>query len=149
IIEPMLGHHHPFPEFAASAGILTFYWLVFRVSYVMRKPAGQGREHTSTFAALLNTSLLLLLLKYQSVHPEWAFWALLAIGAIEIGLGQLPRVKQRRTAFIVLTTLGVALMLAAFPFRYSEMRLSVLWMLEAEALLLIGVWTREIVFRRM
>src|SRR5437870_13686816 len=29
------------------------------------------------------------------------------------------------------------------------MRLSVFWLLEAEALLLIGVWTREIVFRRL
>ena len=29
------------------------------------------------------------------------------------------------------------------------MRLSVLWLAEAEALLLIGVWTKEIVFRRL
>src|SRR5260370_29184291 len=29
------------------------------------------------------------------------------------------------------------------------MRLSVLWLVEAEALLLIGVWTREVVFRRL
>lgn len=148
IIEPMGGHNHPFPEFAASAGILGFYWLVFRLSYVFRRPEG-NQERTSTVAALLNTALLLALFKYQSAHPEWAFYALLAIGGIETLLGQLPVARRRRTAVIVLSTLGVVLLIAAFPFKYSEARLSVLWLLEAEALLLVGVWTREIVFRRL
>jgi uncharacterized membrane protein len=148
IIEPMHGKHHPFPEFAASAAILALYWLIFRVSYVWRKPS-EEQERISTAAALLNTALLLALFKYQSAHPEWAFWALLAIGAIETLLGQLPVTRQRRTAFIVLSTLGVVLLIAAFPFRYSGMRLSVLWLMQAEALLLIGVWTKEIVFRRL
>jgi uncharacterized membrane protein len=149
IIEPMQGKRHPFPEFAASAGILGLYWLIFRMSYVFRRPNEERQELVSTAAALLNTALLLALFKYQSTHPEWAFWALLAIGAIETLLGQLPITRRRRSAFIVLSTLGVILLIAAFPFRYSEMRLSVLWLLEAEALLLIGVWTKEVVFRRL
>ncbi len=149
IIEPMQGKRHPFPEFAASAGILALYWLIFRVSYVFRRPSDERQERVSTAAALLNTALLLALFKYQSAHPEWAFWALLAIGAIETLLGQLPIVRRRRSAVIVLPTLGVVLLIAAFPFRYSGMRLSVLWLLEAEALLLIGVWTKEVVFRRL
>jgi uncharacterized membrane protein len=149
IIEPMHGKRHPFPEFAASAGILALYWLIFRMSYVFRRPTDDRQEHISTAAALLNTALLLALLKYQSVHPEWAFWALLAIGAIETLLSQLPITRRRRSAVIVLSTLGVVLLIAAFPFRYSGMRLSVLWLLETEALLLIGVWTREVVFRRL
>jgi uncharacterized membrane protein len=149
IIEPMHGKRHPFPEFAASAGILALYWLIFRMSYVFRRPKDAVQERVSTAAALLNTALLLALFKYQSAHPEWAFWALLAIGAIETLLGQLPVTRRRRSAVIVLSTLGVVLLIAAFPFRYSGMRLSVLWLLEAEALLLIGVWTKEIVFRRL
>jgi hypothetical protein len=149
IIEPMHGKRHPFPEFVASAGILALYWLIFRMSYVFRRPTDDRQEHISTAAALLNTVLLLALFKYQSVHPEWAFWALLAIGAIETLLGQLPITRRRRSAVIVLSTLGVVLLIAAFPFRYSGMRLSVLWLLEAEALLLIGVWTKEVVFRRL
>ena len=149
IIEPMQGKRHPFPEFAASAGILGLYWLIFRMSYVVRRPSEEQQEHVSTAAALLNTALLLALFKYQSTHPEWAFWALLAIGGIETLLGQLPITRRRRSAFIVLSTLGVILLIAAFPFRYSGMRLSVLWLLEAEALLLIGVWTKEVVFRRL
>lgn len=149
IIEPMQGKHHPFPEFTASAGILTLYWLIFRMSYVFRKPSDDRQEHISSAAALLNAALLLALLKYQSVHPEWAFWALLTIGAIETLLGQLPVTRKRRSAVIVLSTLGVVLLVAAFPFRYSDARLSVLWLLEAEALLLIGVRTKEVVFRRL
>jgi len=149
IIEPMQGHRHPFAEFPASVSILALYWLVFRISYVFRKPSDERQEHISTAAALLNTSFLLGLLKYQSTHPEWAFWALLAIGAIETALGQLPMVRRRRNAVIVLSTLGVILLIAAFPFRYSGTRLSVVWLLEAEALLLIGVWTGEVVFRRL
>ena len=149
IIEPMQGKHHPFPEFTASAGILILYWLIFRLSYVFRMPSQEAHERISTAAALLNTSLLLALMKYQSAHPEWAFWALLAIGALEVAFGQLPATRRRRNAVIVLSTLGVMLLIAAFPFRYSGARLSVLWLVEAEALLLIGVWTKEVVYRRL
>jgi uncharacterized membrane protein len=149
IIEPMQGNRKPFPEFAASAALLLVYWLIFRVSYILRQTKDRRQEMVSTASALLNTLLLLLLFKYQSTHPEWAFWALLAIGAVETGLSQLPITKRRRSAVIVLSTMGVALLIAAFPFRYSGTSLSVLWLFEAEALLLIGVWTREIVFRRL
>jgi uncharacterized membrane protein len=148
IIEPMQGKHHPFPEFTASAGILVLYWLIFRVSYVFRQPDKQ-QEMISTAAALLNTSLLLALLKYQSVHPEWAFWTLLAVGGLEAAFGQAAPTRRRRNAVVVLSTLGVVLLIAAFPFRYSGTRLSVLWLAEAEALLLIGVWTKEVVYRRL
>jgi uncharacterized membrane protein len=131
IIEPMHGKRHPFPEFVASAGILALYWLIFRMSYIFRRPNPEDesensrQERVSTAAGLLNTVLLLALFKYQSVHPEWAFWALLAIGSIETLLGQLPIVRRRRTAVIVLSTLGATLLIAAFPFRYSGARLSV------------------------
>jgi uncharacterized membrane protein len=148
IIEPMQGKHHPFPEFGASAGILALYWLIFRLSYVFRQP-NDRQERISTAASLLNTALLLALLKYQSVHPEWAFWALLTIGALEAAFGQAAPTRRRRNAVIVLSTLGVVLLVAAFPFRYSGTRLSVLWLAEAEALLLIGVWTKEIIYRRL
>jgi hypothetical protein len=149
IIEPMQEHRRSFPEFTASAALLLVYWLIFRVSYILRQTQDRRQEMISTASALLNTLLLLLLFKYQSTHPEWAFWALLAIGAVETGLGQLPITKRRRTAAIVLTTIGVVLLIAAFPFRYSGTRLSILWLFEAEALLLIGVWTREVIFRRL
>jgi uncharacterized membrane protein len=88
IIEPMSGKHHMFPEFLPSAAILVSYWIIFRISYVWRSPTEPKQENISAAAALLNAASLLGLLKYQSVHPEWAFWALLAMGGVELALGQ-------------------------------------------------------------
>jgi hypothetical protein len=171
IIEPMHGHRHSFPEFFPSAALLIFYWAIFRVSYLLRqipapwhgRPArelGMGEtpmapgtasaeeeEKISTVAALLNSCLFLGLMRYQAVHPEWAFRYLLALGAIEFTLGQLPITRRRRTAFVILSTIGATLAAAAFPFKYSGLSLAVLWLAEAEALFLAGVFTSEILFR--
>ena len=66
---------------------------------------------------------------------KWAFWFLLFLGAAELALRQSPIARRRRAAFVILSTLGVALLVAAFPFRYSGEHLSVLWLMEAEAIL--------------
>jgi hypothetical protein len=147
IIEPMGSHHHPFPELVPSTALLISYWLIFRFSYIFRRIDAPEEENVSTVAALLNTFLFHYVIKYQSVHPELAFWFLLSVGSVELVLGQLPVTRRRRTAFVILSTIGVTLLVAAFPFRYSGGRLSVLWLMEAEAFFLAGVFTREILFR--
>jgi len=143
------GAQGQFPEYSSSTALLLFYWVIFRVSYVVRKVKLPGPEHVSTAAALLNTLLLLGTLKFQSVHPELTFVALLTIGAIEFTCGQISIVKRRREAFIVLTVLGSALMVASVPFRYSGNNVAILWLIGAEALLAAGVIAGEIVFRRL
>jgi uncharacterized membrane protein len=148
IVEPMGAHKHKFPEFFASAGILLLYWAIFRASYILRR-CNDRQEKVSTMAALLNSVGLLALLRYQSVHPEWAFRALLAIGTIELVLGMLPVTRRRRMAFLILATTGVTLLVAAMPFHFTGGRLDTLWLLESEALLLAGVFVREIHFRRL
>jgi uncharacterized membrane protein len=148
IIEPMGDHKHAFPEFPVSAGILLFYWAVFRGSYILRR-CNERQEKVSTIAALLNSIGLLGLMKYQSIHPEWAFWALLAIGTVELALALLPITRRRRTAFLILATIGVTLLVAAIPFRYTGAKLDVVWLLEAETLILAGVFAREVLFRRL
>ncbi|HME34476.1 MAG TPA: DUF2339 domain-containing protein [Candidatus Sulfotelmatobacter sp.] len=148
IIEPMRGHKHAFPEFVASAGLLIVYWAIFRTSYILRH-CDERRERVSTIAALLNSVGLLALLKYQSVHPQWTFWALLALGTVEIVLSLLPVTRRRRVAFLILSTIGATLLVAAMPFRFTGARLDGLWLLEAETLLLAGVFVREIHFRRL
>lgn len=145
IILAMHGHRHAFPEFLPSAAILLCYWAAFRASYLLRKT--DVDEKLSTFAALLNTCFLLSILKYQSVHPEWAFWALLAMGAVEMGLGQLPMAKRRRMPFVVLSTIGAAQLVAAIPFHFGPQYVSSIWLIEGEALLVLGLLTRERVFR--
>ena len=143
------AHGHAFPEYHASTALLLFYWVIFRGSYVVRKIKSPMDEHISTAAALLNTLLLLGVMKFQSVRPELAFLALLIIGAAEFSFGQLPITKRRREAFVVLSVLGSALMIAAVPFRYSGNNVAILWLIGAEAFLVAGVVVGEVVFRRL
>jgi uncharacterized membrane protein len=157
IIRPMGKHHQAFPEFLPSAAILVSYWLVFRFSYLWRREG--EHERVSALAALLNTGLLLAVLKYQAVHPEYAFWALLALGSIELGLGQLAIARRRSMPHIVLTVIGACLLMTAIPFRVQveaqrvvpieALYVSLIWLAEAEAFFLVGVLTREKVFRRV
>jgi uncharacterized membrane protein len=149
IIEPMHGDLHEFPGYSASAALLVGYWLIFRISYVLRRVDTLREEQVSTIAAVLNPALLIAVMGYQSVHPELSFQFLLSVGIIELVLGQLRITKRRRAAFVVLTTLGTCLMVAAFPRRYADATLSISWLAEAEALLLVGVLLREILFRRL
>lgn len=148
IIEPMQEHKHSFPEFVPSAAILLCYWLIFRVSYILRQPENDAQERIATAAALLNSLGMLCLFKYQSLHPEWVFYALLALGAAEVTMALIAR-KRRRVAFTVLATIGVTLLFAAVPFRFAMMNVSMLWLAGTEALLLVGIATRERVFRRL
>jgi hypothetical protein len=140
---------HAFPEYRASLAMLLFYWLTFRVSYIVRNVKTDFEEHISTLAALLNVLLLLGVMKFQSVQPELAYLALLVIGALEFTFAQLPITKRRRQAFVVLSVVGAILMLAAVPFHYSGNNVAILWLVGAEAFLLAGVIVKEVVFRRL
>ena len=149
IILSMHGHVHAFPGYTASSALLCGYWLIFRASYVFRRIDDKRQEQVSTIAALLNAALFVSVMGYQSVHPEMAFQFFLGVGAVEFLAGQLPITRRRRTAFVVLTTLGSCFLVAAFPYRYSNASLSASWLAEAEALFLTGVFLREILFRRL
>jgi uncharacterized membrane protein len=148
VLQPHGGPGHQFPEFYASAGLIILYWAVFRVAYVCRMPRDHREDLLTSFTAVLNSAGLLGLLKYQSSHPEWAFWALLALGAVEMLLALYVR-HRRRSAFIVLSCIATGLLLAAVPFRYHGAHWALLWILEAEVLFVCGVRMREVVFRRL
>jgi uncharacterized membrane protein len=148
VIEPMGGHKHMFPEFVPSVVLLCIYWAIYRWSYIARRIQRDSQEHVSTLAALLNTCALLVLFKYQSVRPELAFYGLLLFGALELILGQLPVTRRRRAAVVILSTIGVMLLVAAIPFKYSGTDMAIIWLAEAQALFLAGVFTREVLFRR-
>jgi hypothetical protein len=140
---------HTFPQFLPSTIILVLYWLIFRISYIARNIRSPRDEQISTVAALINTALLLAVMKFQSTRPELAFYALLALGALEFFFGQLPATRRRRAAFVLLTVLGSLLALAAVPFRFSGNNIALLWMIGAEALLIAGIVQTEVVFRRL
>jgi uncharacterized membrane protein len=140
---------HPFPQFWPSAILLILYWGVFRISYIVRRIRTPRDETISTMAALLNSVLLLAVMRFQSTRPELAFYALLALGAIEFFFGQLPITRRRRPAFILLTVLGTILVFASVPFKFSGNNIALLWMIAAEVLLIAGIVQLEVVFRRL
>ena len=128
-----VGMHHYFEEYAASSALLIFYWLLFRVSYVMRKVKEPGEERISTVAALLNVGLFLGIMGYQAVHPPHPFWFFFTVGAVELAFGQLPWARRRHAAFVLLTTLGAVLLVTAFPYKFSGASLSLVWLADAAA----------------
>jgi hypothetical protein len=142
------AHGRPFPEFHASLALLFFYWLTFRISYVVRTIKTDFEEHVSTVSALLNTLLLLGLLRFQSVHPELAYIALFAIGMFELAFALFPATKRRR-AFVILSVMGASLILAAVPSHYSGNNVAILWLVGVEVFLSAGLIFEEVVFRRL
>jgi hypothetical protein len=142
------AHGRSFPEFHASLALLFFYWLTFRISYVVRTIKTDFEEHVSTVSALLNTLLLLGLLRFQSVHPELAYLALFAIGIFELAFALFPATKRRR-AFVILSITGASLILAAVPSHYSGNNVAILWLVGAEVFLAAGLLFEEVVFRRL
>lgn len=140
---------HPFPQFWPSATILFLYWAIFRFSYIVRRIRATRDESMSTIAALMNSVLLLAVMKFQSTRPDLAFYALLALGGIEFLLGQLPITRRRRSAFILLSVLGTILIFASVPFKFSGNNIALLWMIAAEVLLIAGIAQLEVVFRRL
>jgi hypothetical protein len=143
------AHGRAFPEYHASLALLFFYWLTFRISYVARNIKSDFEEHVSTVSALLNTLLLLGLLKFQSVNPELAYIALFAVGALELMFALLPITRRRRRAFVILSIAGASLILAAVPSHYSGNNVAILWLVGAEVFLSAGIVFKEVVFRRL
>jgi hypothetical protein len=149
ILGPNGAHGRAFPEYHASIAMLFFYWLTFRISYILRGVKTDFQEHVSTVAALLNTLLLLGVMKFQSVQPHLAYLALFAIGALEFIFAQLPITRRRRRAFIILSLLGAALMIVAVPSHYSGNDVAYLWLVGAEVFLFAGIIFEEVVFLRV
>jgi uncharacterized membrane protein len=133
-----VGGHKPFPEFAASVTLLSLYWAIYLVSYFLREEKGERETQLLTGSFLLNAAGYLVLLHYQSFHPEWRFYFLLAAGGVYFGVSAWSRYAGRRWGFVLASTLGAALMIAAIPYRYSGGRLEIFWLIETEALLIAG-----------
>ncbi len=133
-----LGGPKPFPDFPVSVGLVTAYWLIYIVSYFLRKPENQLHTRLLTISFLLNAAGYLTLLHAQSFHPEWRFWFLLFNGAVYFAVAGWSRAIDRRAGFLVASTLGAILMIGAIPYRYSGGRLEIIWLIETESLLLVG-----------
>jgi hypothetical protein len=138
-----IGGHKPFPGYFAGVGLLTACWLVYLISYFLRTAKNSAQFQLLTSAFLLNAAGYLVVLHYESFHPAWRFWFLLGAGAVYLAISAFSKKIDRRAAFILASSLGAALLLAAIPYRYSGGNLEVLWLVEAEALLVVGWRLRD------
>jgi uncharacterized membrane protein len=141
-------NHSAFTEFWPSTALILLYWAIFRAAYVLRAPKSQTEENQSSLAAVLNSCGVLGLLKVQSAHPEWAFWALAAMGTVEMALAFRMR-SRRRQAFVMLSTIATVLLVSAVPFKFHGVSWPVLWLVEAHVLAVCGLRLGEPVFRRL
>ena len=144
-----IGGRKPFPELAGSVTLLSAYWAIYLVSYFLREGKKQREEWLLTASFLLNAAGYLVLLHYQSFHPEWRFWFLLGAGTVYFGVAAWSRRAGRRWGFVLTSTLGAALIIGAIPYRYSGGRLEILWIVEVEALLVAGWRMVETHLRRL
>ncbi len=133
-----LGGHKPFPEFTLSAALLTIYWLIFIASYFLRPELDIAAKRWLTASFLLNALGYLVVLHQQSFHPEWRFRFLLFAGAVYVAVAYLARRQKRQLGYLLATTLGAGLLIAAIPYKYSGARLEILWLVEIEALFAVG-----------
>ena len=141
-------NHGDFAEFWPSTALILLYWLIFRLAYVLRTPLDKSEENLSSVSAIVNSGGVLGLLKFQSAHPEWAFWALVALGAFEMGLAWWAK-EKRRQALVVLSTISVVLLVSSVPFRFHGVSWPVLWLVQAQVLAIAGLRLGEPVFRRL
>lgn len=133
-----IGGRKLFPEFRASVVLLSAYWVTYLISYFLRCERSTREQRLLAASFLLNAAGYLVVLHYQAFHPEWRFWFLICAGAVYLGVGAYSRRINRRLGFLLASTLGAALVIAAVPYRYSGRGLEIFWLIEAEALLVVG-----------
>lgn len=144
-----IGAHKPFPEFPVSAALLTVYWAIFVVSHFRHGEEEPRQRYLLTASFLLNVAGYLAVMRYQSFYPELRFWFLLGVGIVYLALSLFSRRVERRLSFLLHSTVGAALVLVAIPYRYSGTRLELIWLVEAEALLLVGWRAADAHLRRL
>jgi predicted membrane protein DUF2339 len=144
-----MGAHKPFPQLNASAALLTSYWAVWMISYYLREENGDDERALLTTSFFLNVGGYLAVIRYQAFFPHLRFWFLLAVGLVYLALSPLAKKLRRRTAFVLTSTIGAALVATAIPYRYSGARLELLWLAEAEAFLVAGWRLAEVHLRRL
>ena len=143
------GGYKIFPQFKASVALLTTYWAIYLVSYFLREAAEDPEKQLLTASFLLNAVGYLAVLHHESFHPELRFWFLTAAGLVYLAVSGFSKATNRRLAFILASTLGMTLIIAAVPYRYSGNKLEILWLAEAEAVLIVGWRTLEAHLRKL
>lgn len=143
------GGYKIFPQFRESVALLSAYWAIYLVSYFLREAEEDPQRQLLTASFLLNAAGYLAVLHHESFHPELRFWFLTIAGLVYLAVSGFSKATNRRLAFILASTLGMTLIIAAVPYRYSGNKLEILWLVEAEAVLIVGWRTLDAHLRKL
>jgi uncharacterized membrane protein len=143
------GGYKIFPQFTASVALLSAYWAIYLVSYFLREADEDPEKFLLTSSFLLNAAGYLAVLHHESFHPELRFWFLTIAGIVYLAVSGFSKATNRRLAFILASTLGMTLIIGAVPYRYSGNKLEILWLVEAEAVLIVGWRTLDAHLRKL
>jgi len=143
------GPGHLFQDFWPSVCVLLLLYSIFRIGYVQRKTTTARSTNLSALAAVLNTLSAIALMRYQSIHPNWTFRVLLSFGVMELGFAFVARQRGRKNSFAVLASIAASLFMASIPVRFHDSTWPLLWLIEAEAMFLAGLFLREQVLRSL
>jgi uncharacterized membrane protein len=143
------GGYKIFPQFGTSVALLTAYWAIYLVSYFLREAVEDSDKLLLTGSFLLNAAGYLAVLHHESFHPELRFWFLTVAGVVYLAVSGFSKATNRRLGFILASTLGMTLIIGAVPYRYSGNKLEILWLVEAEAVLIVGWRTLDAHLRKL
>lgn len=133
--------------FPASLALLACCWLIFRSSFVLRRELSEEQEGWATLGAALNTCGLVVVASRYPIGTTWVAAALLAFGAADALVARL--VRTRRVAYTALVVMASALVAASVPVVAGARLVGFAWFIEAEALVWLGMRTRDNLFTRV
>ena len=133
--------------FTTSLVLLAAYWVIYRVSFVLRGTLSADEEGWATLGAALNTCGVIAVASRYPLGATVVSGALLAFGVADAAVARL--VRSRRTAYSALVVMSAALVAAAVPVRFGVRIVAVAWFIEAEALVWLGIRTRDRLFLRV
>ncbi len=134
-------------HFDTSLALLLAYWATFRLAYVASRNETAESERWSAFAAVLNTGGVVAAAGHYLSNPDLFFTVLICLAIADAALAWFAR--RRRLAFATLVTMSAAAIAAAIPIRFGPRTVTVAWFIEAEALVAIGVRSRDGLFTRL
>jgi hypothetical protein len=154
IIEPMGAEKGAFAEYSMSTALLTCYWVLFTVSHFLRRGKNEQQDAFLGLAVILNVLGYWALSGYQSYHPEWRFWFFSVFGSVYFALAFLGQRLGRRSSYLLLSTIGGFLVVAAAPYLSVYYAAAadhwvVMWLLACQIFLIVGYRLEEIHFRRL
>jgi uncharacterized membrane protein len=134
-------------DFLLSLALLIVYWSMFRASYIVGGRQSDSENRLAALGAVVNTLGFVIVGAQHPLDRGLEFAALVVLGSADLLFARV--VRARPIALSTLVTVGVTTIAAAFPVFFDARVVSVAWLLESEALILLGARSGVVLFSRL